>query len=166
MRGPLVWMAIGGLVGVLIGAGAVLAVVWRRGNLTTTALTVPTPTTSTTASASPVPSPTATPMVAPTAPVVATAEPTPSPPRAEPQQAPSRGAAERVVVTGTGDDGLNLRNEPGSAAERVKTLPDGAELEVVGADREVDGRTWRNVRDPSDGVSGWASAEFLGRVGQ
>jgi hypothetical protein len=55
-----------------------------------------------------------------------------------------------------------MRSEPSSAAERVKTLPDGAELEVIGADREIDGRTWRNVRDPSDGVSGWAAADFLG----
>jgi hypothetical protein len=56
---------------------------------------------------------------------------------------------------------LNIRSEPSGAADRVKTLPDGAELEVIGADREVDGRTWRNVRDPSDGTSGWAAADFL-----
>ena len=159
--GPSVWMAVGGLLGILIGAGAVLVVLWSRGNRTTTVLTFPTPTTGTTASASPVPSPTATPTVVATAVVAATAEPAPSPLPVEPPQESSRGAAERVVVTGTGDDGLNIRSEPSGAAGRVKTLPDGAELEVIGADREVDGRTWRNVRDPSDGASGWAAADFL-----
>ena len=109
MRGRLLWMAVAGLLGVLIGAGAVLVVLWGRGNQTTTVLTFPTPTTGTTASASPVPPPTATPTAVPTAAVAATAEPTPGPLPAEPQQVPSRGAAERVVVTGTGDDGLNIR---------------------------------------------------------
>jgi len=43
----------------------------------------------------------------------------------------------------------------------MKILPDGAELELTGDEQEADGRTWRAVRDPSDGTTGWVAAEFL-----
>jgi len=36
----------------------------------------------------------------------------------------------------------------------MKILPDGAELELTGDEQEADGRTWRAVRDPSDGTTG------------
>ncbi|MBA2446636.1 MAG: hypothetical protein H0V51_01280, partial [Chloroflexi bacterium] len=42
----------------------------------------------------------------------------------------------------------------------LKTLPDGAELTVVGPDQETDGRAWRNVRDAED-ATGWMAAEVL-----
>jgi Bacterial SH3 domain len=74
---------------------------------------------------------------------------------------PTQGVVERSRVTGTGDDGLSLRAEPRSASERLKTIPDGAELELTGEEQEADGRTWRAVRDPSDGMTGWVAAEFL-----
>jgi len=57
-------------------------------------------------------------------------------------------------VTGTGADGLSLRAEPRCSSERMKILPDGAELELTGDEQEADGRTWRAVRDPSDGTTG------------
>ena len=83
-------------------------------------------------------------------------------PASEPEPAPpTEGVVERSRVTGTGDDGLSLRAEPGSASERLKTIPDGAELELTGEEQEADGRTWRAVRDPSDGMTGWVAAEFL-----
>ncbi len=67
----------------------------------------------------------------------------------------------RVRVAETEGQGANLRVEPGTGAPRVKTLREGAELEVVGPDRTADGRVWRNVRDPADGASGWVAAEFV-----
>jgi hypothetical protein len=44
---------------------------------------------------------------------------------------------------------------------RLKGLFDGAILEMIGPDREADGRTWRNVRDASDRTEGWIAAEFV-----
>ena len=40
-------------------------------------------------------------------------------------------------------------------------MPEATVLEVVGTDREAEGRIWRNVRDPADGASGWIAAELL-----
>jgi hypothetical protein len=107
-----------------------------------------------------VPRPTAAPiaLTVDAPPTAAAAEEAP-----EEAEAPGEPIA-RVRVTGTGSDGLNLRSDLSSAAERVRTLPDGHELEVIGEDREVDGRTWRNVRDPSDGVTGWVAGEFVSPV--
>ena len=88
--------------------------------------------------------------------------PTSAPPSTEPLPAsPTEAAAERGRVTGTGTDGLSLRAEPQISSERLKILPDGAELELTGDEQEADGRAWRAVRDPSDGTTGWVAAEFL-----
>ena len=54
-----------------------------------------------------------------------------------------------------------LANHPSGSAERLKLIPDGTELEIVGDDQEVDGITWRNVKDPEDGATGWVAAEFV-----
>jgi hypothetical protein len=74
------------------------------------------------------------------------------------------GRREQVRVTGAGAETVNLRAEPGMAGRRLKALVDGVELELLGPDRTADGRIWRHVRDPSDGVEGWVSAEFLAPV--
>lgn len=89
-------------------------------------------------------------------PTVAPAPASPPPPAV---QKPA--AAPRSRVTGAGADGVNLRAEPSASAARVKLLRDGAELEIVGEDRQADGRAWRNVKDPSDGAIGWIAAEFV-----
>lgn len=62
--------------------------------------------------------------------------------------------ATRGQVGNTSGQGANIRSEPGSGGRVLKTLPEGANLEVVGPDREVDGQVWRQVRD-SSGVTGW-----------
>jgi hypothetical protein len=66
---------------------------------------------------------------------------------------------EVVVVTHTGPPGLNLRKEPVSGSV-LKSWPDGTTMVVVGTDRLVSGKTWRNVEDP-DGNIGWAVGDFL-----
>ena len=68
---------------------------------------------------------------------------------------------ERVRVANSEGQGANLREEPAPGAARIKTIREGTELDVIGPDREGDGRTWRNVRDPVDGASGWVVAELL-----
>ena len=70
-------------------------------------------------------------------------------------------ALPRVRVAGAGAEGVNLRAEPSVSGPQLKSLFDGAELELLGEDVEADGRTWRNVRDPTDRSEGWVAAEFL-----
>jgi hypothetical protein len=82
-------------------------------------------------------------------------------PRPTTAQLQSPGQTEPVQVVGAGTEGVNLRAEPGTTGARLKGLVDGTELEVIGPDRTVAGRTWRNVRDPSDRSEGWVAAEFL-----
>lgn len=64
-------------------------------------------------------------------------------------------SATRGQVGNTGGQGANIRSEPGSSGRVLKTLPDGANLEVLGPEKEVDGTIWRQVRDPATGVTGW-----------
>ena len=72
-------------------------------------------------------------------------------------------AAERVRVTGTNGSGVNLRARAGERGQRIKTVPEGTTLELVGADEQADGMTWRNVREPG-GSTGWVAARFVARV--
>lgn len=67
---------------------------------------------------------------------------------------------ERVRVANTDGQGANLRQDASSAAPILGLVPDGTVLEIVGADREADGRTWRNVREPG-GATGWIAADLL-----
>ena len=68
----------------------------------------------------------------------------------------------RARIVGAGREEVNLRAEPGTRGARLKGLVDGAELELLGYDVEMNGRWWREVRDPTDGAEGWVAAEFLG----
>jgi hypothetical protein len=68
--------------------------------------------------------------------------------------------AARLRVAGTDGEGLSLRTAPSVDAARLKTVPEGATLVVVGDARQGDGRTWRNVRD-AEGSTGWAAADYL-----
>ena len=79
-------------------------------------------------------------------------------------RSPAAAASLRLRVTDTDGQGLNLRAEPSTEAARVKGVREGAELEEIGPARQAGGRSWRSVRDPSDGTSGWAAAEFLAPV--
>lgn len=86
----------------------------------------------------------------------------PAPPAAKPAEKPvAATSTQRVRVAGAGADGVNMRTEPSTTAARVKLLRDGAQLEIVGEDRQADGRTWRNVKDGADGATGWIAAEFV-----
>jgi hypothetical protein len=54
-----------------------------------------------------------------------------------------------------------MRAEPSPSGALVKTIKEGSEVELIGAEREAGGRTWRNVRDPASGSSGWIVSELL-----
>lgn len=140
-----------------------------------TPLVFPTPATTVASPAPPAPKPAAVGSPAPVAAASPGAAPTggspvaispPQPtliagPGQTPGQAPATG--ERVRVVDTGGSGANLRERPGSTAPVVKTVPDGTVLAVVGADQQVDGRGWRNVREP-EGTQGWVAAELVERA--
>jgi len=99
---------------------------------------------------------------------VSSPTPAPSPVAAaapSPAAAASPVGGPRVRVVGAGAGGVNLRAEPSIGGVRLKELSDGTELELLGLDVEVGGRTWRSVRDPADRSEGWVAAEFLGPAG-
>jgi hypothetical protein len=98
------------------------------------------------------PAPTAVPAVQPT--------PIPAPPIATPVPAP-----ERVKVSFANGSGVNLRAQAGERGQRLKTMPEGTTLDVIGTDATADGLVWRNVRDAS-GTTGWMAGKFLARVQQ
>jgi hypothetical protein len=92
---------------------------------------------------------------------IATVVPTPIPaPAVAPEPAP---VVERVKVSNTLGSGVNLRAKAGERAPRLKTMPEGAVLEIIGTDQTADGLIWRNVRD-TNGTSGWTAGKFLTKV--
>ena len=116
------------------------------------------------------PRPSARPLVASSNMVAAQAAPapavvpTPIPPppiaAAQPTAVP-----ERVKVAGTNGTGVNLRAKAGERGQRLKTVPEGTMLDIIGADETADGIAWRNVRDAA-GNSGWVAGKFVARVQQ
>jgi hypothetical protein len=94
-------------------------------------------------------------------PPIATLAPTPiPPPPVTPEPAP---VVEKVRVANTLGAGVNLRAKASEKAQRLKTMPEGTVLEIVGSDETAGGLTWRNVRDAT-GTSGWMAGKFLARV--
>ncbi|MFN8522512.1 MAG: SH3 domain-containing protein [Chloroflexota bacterium] len=70
------------------------------------------------------------------------------------------GLSDRLQIANTDGQGVNLRREPSTTAERIKVVPERDLVDVIGPDREVDGRRWKNVRT-LDGDTGWIPAAFL-----
>lgn len=66
----------------------------------------------------------------------------------------------QAKVVGTGGSGLNVRSSAGTGNARIKTLPDGTVVEVIGGPKEADGFTWWQIRDQA-GVTGWVASKFL-----
>ena len=100
------------------------------------------------------PPPTDTPiLVQPTATAVPvpTLVPTPSP-------VPSSTAVP-LIVGKTNGDGIWLRASA-PLGDKLKALPDGTQMVVVGPDQNIGGKTWKNVKDPG-GTVGWVASEYL-----
>ncbi|MCD6520133.1 MAG: SH3 domain-containing protein [Anaerolineae bacterium] len=96
----------------------------------------------------PLPSPTPVSVVTPTSPA-----PT----------APASGGlaiGKKAKVTGTGRVGLNVRAGAGTGHARIKTLPEGSIVEIIGGPKEANGYTWWQIRDKA-GTTGWAAGEYL-----
>ncbi len=69
------------------------------------------------------------------------------------------GRREFVRVVNTDGQGVSLRREPSVRAARVTVAPEGARLEIVGQNRQAEGRAWWNVRLPN-GATGWVAADY------
>lgn len=94
-------------------------------------------------------------------PAVPTAIPTPIPaPTVTPEPAP---VVEKVRVANTRGSGVNLRAKAGAHGQRLKSVPEGSVLEIIGEDATADGLTWRNVQDAT-GTRGWMAGQYLARV--
>lgn len=92
----------------------------------------------------------ASPAVTAQAGLTATPKPTSSPtPKPSPQL---------FAVGHTDGQGAYLRRTP--QGDRIRPWPDGTLLTLIGGDQIVEGKTWRNVRDP-EGNDGWMVVDYL-----
>jgi hypothetical protein len=140
---PIHWPS--ALVGLVLAVFVVVGVSWLAAPRRTDRPLVAS--SATAASAQSAPAVVPTPIPAP----VVTAEPTPAP--------------ERVKVSFANGSGVNLRARAGERGQRLKSVPEGTVLEVIGGDETADGIAWRNVRD-ANGTAGWMASKFLAKVQQ
>ncbi|HZO27896.1 MAG TPA: SH3 domain-containing protein [Chloroflexota bacterium] len=141
-----------------LGLAAALAVALTAG-LVFVVLTMVRPGTQTAVTPTPLPVVASPTIPASVAQIFATSTPPPNAPTPTPP-----GVGQRLQVANTGNEGANLRREPGSSGDRLKTIPDGTLVEVVGPDSTVDGIIWKNVRDPQ-GETGWIAGSYLAAEG-
>jgi Bacterial SH3 domain len=68
-----------------------------------------------------------------------------------------------AVVTGVGNDRLNVRDSPGKTAEVVTKLPEGTTITLLCATESQDGIVWNKIEAvvQERKISGWVSAEYL-----
>ena len=74
------------------------------------------------------------------------------------QQPPPQTGPQRLIVVGTGTEGLFMRDVPGGTI--LMTLPEGSTVEKIGEQQNPD-RLWINIRDPQSGLQGWSASDFL-----
>ena len=81
--------------------------------------------------------------------------PTPSP-----SPSPESPPAVSAKVVNTDGQGANMRRTASVSAQRVKLLPEGTIVELLGPEVRGDGYGWRNVRD-ADGAAGFVIVDYL-----
>jgi hypothetical protein len=77
----------------------------------------------------------------------------------EPEAPTTIGPGATVVVVGTGEAGLNVRQSASTEAEVVSSVPDGTEMTITGESQEADGFTWWPVE--FNGQNGFVAADFV-----
>jgi hypothetical protein len=90
---------------------------------------------------------------------IAVTTPTPEPTEAGNDQPTAIGPGATVVVTGTGDAGLNMRASPSTTADIQQQLEEGERLTVTGESVEAEGYTWWPVE--SSESTGFVVANFV-----
>ena len=90
--------------------------------------------------------------------------PTPAPPTATPIPSPTPTPtplpARSAKIVNTDGQGAIMRKSASVSAARVKVVPEGTVVELVGAEQKGDGYTWREVRDV-DNSTGFVVDEYL-----
>jgi hypothetical protein len=66
-----------------------------------------------------------------------------------------------VKVSSTGGSDLSFRANAGTNYARLKIVAEGTVLKVLDGPVEADGYVWWELQDVSDGVVGWAVADYL-----
>ena len=66
-----------------------------------------------------------------------------------------------VQVSSTGGGDLSFRAGPGTNYARLKIVAEGTVLKVLDGPSEADGYVWWQLQDVSDGMVGWAVADYL-----
>jgi hypothetical protein len=66
-----------------------------------------------------------------------------------------------VKVSGTEGTDLSFRAGPSTNYARLKIVAEGSVLKVLDGPSEADGYVWWQLQDISDGVVGWAVADYL-----
>jgi hypothetical protein len=66
-----------------------------------------------------------------------------------------------VKVSDTGGGDLSFRDGSGVNYARLKIVAEGSVLKVLDGPVEADGYVWWQLQDVSDGVVGWAVADYL-----
>jgi uncharacterized hydrophobic protein (TIGR00271 family) len=132
----------------------------------------PTPLPGATSTLTPSPTPTRTPMPTSTPTATSTLTPSPTPtatftPTATwtpvPTETPSPSPTPTPIlvrVGGTGGLGVWMYRNPGLAGSKIRALPDGTKMTVVGGPVEADGYVWIQVVDPR-GYVGWVPDLYL-----
>lgn len=120
---------------------AFLLAACSRAPATPTATAPPATATAAPPTATPIP-PTPT-VVPPTATTIPSPTPTPAP----------------YKIGNTGGDGANVRDAPATGSI-VEALSDGSVVQVIGPDQQVNGQTWKNIRDAKGNV-GWVLGDYL-----
>lgn len=69
------------------------------------------------------------------------------------------GPGATVIVVGTGEAGLNVRESASTGAEVVGSIPDGTAITVTGESQQADGFTWWPIE--GEGISGFVAADFV-----
>jgi hypothetical protein len=77
-----------------------------------------------------------------------------------PSEAPVAADGPRGRVAGTDGDGVNLRTAPSLTAARLKTIPEGALVQLNGEPVQAEGLAWRSIRDQA-GASGYVAAQYV-----
>ena len=66
-----------------------------------------------------------------------------------------------VKVSDTGGNDLSFRDGAGTGYTRLKIVAEGSVLKVLDGPVEADGYVWWQLQDVSDGMAGWAVADYL-----
>jgi len=67
----------------------------------------------------------------------------------------------RIVVTGTGGDGLRIRSAPGQQSEILALAQEGSLWNIIDGPQLLDGYVWWHIDQLDGSLSGWAVQDYM-----